>query len=104
MALKPGQIAFEEACLRERLNFVRVLKEELQQEEGLVAQTVGAYSSIIDGAVGCAVGLVGGPPPHAASGGRQRNGQADPAATHELRLRPTGLPTMCFLCVCRGDC
>jgi hypothetical protein len=50
MALKPGQLAFEEALLRERLKFVRGLKGELQQEEGLVAQTVAAYSSLIDGA------------------------------------------------------
>lgn len=49
-ALKPAQLAFEEACLRERLKFVRQLKGELQEEEGGAAQTVQAYTSLIDGA------------------------------------------------------
>ncbi|KAI3428221.1 hypothetical protein D9Q98_006601 [Chlorella vulgaris] len=48
MALKPAQLAFEEALLRERLKFVRELKEQLQDEEGMVAQTVKAYTAVVD--------------------------------------------------------
>jgi hypothetical protein len=46
--LRP-QLAFEEALLRERLKFVRELKEQLQDEEGMVAQTVKAYTAVVDG-------------------------------------------------------
>lgn len=50
--LKPAQLQFEEACLRERLAFVRQLKQELAAEPGAPpAQTVQAYTSLIDGAL-----------------------------------------------------
>ncbi|KAL4447178.1 hypothetical protein ABPG77_007211 [Micractinium sp. CCAP 211/92] len=48
MALKPAQLAWEETLLRERLKFVKELKTELQQPDGSVAQTVQAYTSLID--------------------------------------------------------
>lgn len=49
MALKPAQLAWEETLLRERLKFLKELKTELQQPDGSVAQTVQAYTSLIDG-------------------------------------------------------
>jgi len=54
MAIKPKDIKFEEAALRKRLEFVRNLKEALQQEDTLVAQTVNAYTNLIDGEHGSA--------------------------------------------------
>ena len=49
MAIKPKDLKFEEAALRKRLEFVRSLKEALGQADTVSAQTVEAYSSIIDG-------------------------------------------------------
>lgn len=50
MALKPGQIAFEAQLLEERIQYVKRLKADLNQEGSAAAQTVAAYTSIIDGA------------------------------------------------------
>lgn len=49
MAIKPKDLKFEEAALRKRLEFVRSLKAALNQEDSISAQTVEAYTSIIDG-------------------------------------------------------
>ena len=60
MALKPSQLAFEKSLLEERLRYVKRLKEDLEQEGGATSQTVGAYTSIIDGEGGrklCRKGL-----------------------------------------------
>ncbi len=60
MALKPSQLAFEKSLLEERLRYVKRLKEDLEQEGGTTSQTVGAYTSVIDGEGGgnlCSRGL-----------------------------------------------
>ena len=46
---KPKDLAYEEALLRKRLEFLKSLKVSLEQEDSVVAQTVEAYTSIIDG-------------------------------------------------------
>lgn len=49
MAIKPKDLKFEEAALRKRIEFVRSLKQALAREDTLAAQTVHAYTQIIDG-------------------------------------------------------
>ncbi len=49
MAIKPKDLKFEEAALHKRLEFVRSLKKALQDQNSIAAQTVNAYSSIVDG-------------------------------------------------------
>ena len=49
MAIKPKDLKFEEAALRKRLEFVKSIKAALKEEESITAQTVEAYTSIIDG-------------------------------------------------------
>lgn len=53
LAPPAAQVAFEEALLRERLKFVRELKEQLRQEDSTVTQTVKAYTDVIDGEHRC---------------------------------------------------
>ncbi|KAL4532368.1 hypothetical protein Ndes2437B_g02775 [Nannochloris sp. 'desiccata'] len=48
MAIKPKDLKFEEAALRKRLEFVKSIKAALKQEDSITAQTVEAYTSIID--------------------------------------------------------
>lgn len=99
MALKPSQLAFEKSLLEERLRYVKRLKEDLEQEGGTTAQTVAAYTSIIDGAAGggCRVLAVlerqhGGGcvcPFHAPPSHHLLAAQLLPAAAHALLLLRT---------------
>jgi hypothetical protein len=101
MALKPGQLAFEEALLRERLKFVRGLKGELQQEEGLVAQTVTAYSSLIDGEAGARGRAAAHPPPPPVGAGHKLAWPA--AAIAAAATCPCAPHQTHYLRDCRGD-
>ena len=49
MAIKPKDLKFEEAALLKRLEFVRDLKQALQDPDSVAALTVDAYGSLIDG-------------------------------------------------------
>jgi hypothetical protein len=49
MAIKLKDLKFEEAALRKRLEFVKSIKAALKEEDSITAQTVEAYTSIIDG-------------------------------------------------------
>lgn len=93
--LKPAQLQFEEACLRERLSFVRQLKHELAAEPGAApAQAVQAYTSLIDGALraaGCCAAQASSCEPGALA---DRGREAAAAAGRSRARASPGVPTL----------